>query len=245
MRTLVVLLTLLVVAGSAEQPFIAIVNLEAMRCEQDLADACSEVLRTEIINTGIFRVTERAQLDRLLEEEAFQLSALVDDSTVAELGKLVGADFVALGSLSVIGSTYTISIRFIDVETAEAALGKTETTNSESGLPDVCRRLAAALTGLPSGGTSGGGYSSEPADDAAARAELVNLNNFYYRGMATVDGVPVALVEDADGFGLCLMVGDHIAGGKVVEISPNELVVSVPGYGRRTLKVTQLPIPIY
>jgi len=146
MRTVVNLLTtLLVVAGLAEHPAIAIVDLEAKRCGQDLADACSEILRTEIINTGKFRVIERAQLARVMEEHAFQLSGLVDADTVAELGKLVGADFVALGSLSAIGETYTISLRFINVETAEATLGKTETTANESGLPDVCRRLAGEL----------------------------------------------------------------------------------------------------
>jgi outer membrane protein OmpA-like peptidoglycan-associated protein len=145
MRTVVNLLIILAVAGLAEQPAIAIVDLEAKRCGQDLADACSEILRTEIINTGKFRVIERAQLARVMEEHAFQLSGLVDADTVAELGKLVGADFVALGSLSVIGDTYTISLRFINVETAEATLGKTETTDNESGLPDVCRRLAGEL----------------------------------------------------------------------------------------------------
>jgi hypothetical protein len=63
--------------------------------------------------------------------------------------------------------------------------------------------------------------------------------------MMTVDGVPAALVEDAAGFGFSLKVGDAIAGGKVVQITPDELVISAPGYGRRTLKVTQAPIPVY
>jgi Tfp pilus assembly protein PilO len=76
-------------------------------------------------------------------------------------------------------------------------------------------------------------------------AEMANLANLYYRGMMTVDGVPTALVEDAAGFGFSLKVGDAIAGGKVVGITPEELVISAPGYGRRTLKVTQAPLPVY
>jgi len=159
MRTLIVLLALLVVAGLAEQPAIAIIDLEAKLCAKELADAVSDILRTEVIDTGQFRVIERAQLAKIIEEHSFQLSGLVDASTIAEFGKLVGADYVALGSVSVLGGTYTVTLRFINVETAEAVLGKTESTDSQSGLPDVCRRLAAALTGLPYSGT---GYGFAP-----------------------------------------------------------------------------------
>ncbi len=84
-----------------------------------------------------------------------------------------------------------------------------------------------------------------PQPGSQPTAEMANLANLYYRGMMTVDGVPAALVEDAAGFGFSLKVGDAIAGGKVVQITPEELVISAPGYGRRTLKVTQTPIPVY
>jgi len=73
-------------------------------------------------------------------------------------------------------------------------------------------------------------------------AEMANLVNLHYRGMMPVDGVPTALVEDA--FGFSLKVGDRIAGGRVVQITPEEFVISAPGYGRRTLKVTQAPLPL-
>ncbi|MCX7021255.1 MAG: hypothetical protein NTW26_03070, partial [bacterium] len=174
MRTLIILLALLVVAGLAEQPAIAIIDLEAKLCAKDLADAVSDILRTEVIDSGRFRVIERAQLAEVIKEHAFQLSGMVDESTIAEFGKLVGADYVALGSVSVLGGTYTVTLRFIDVETAEAVLGKTESTNSQSGLPDVCRRLAAALTGLPYSGTSGDDGSStatsSTGDDGSSSA---------------------------------------------------------------------------
>lgn len=83
-----------------------------------------------------------------------------------------------------------------------------------------------------------------PQPGSQPTAEMANLVNLYYRGMMTVDGEPAALVEDAAGFGFSLKIGGAIAGGKVVQITPEELVISAPGYGRRTLKVT-LPLPVY
>jgi Tol biopolymer transport system component len=189
MRTLAILLTLLAVAGLAEQPAVAIVDFEAKNCDQGIADAVSEIMRTEIIATGRFRVIERAQLARVMEEHAFQMSGLVEASTIAELGKLVGADYVAVGSVSGLGGTYTVAVRYIDVETAEAALGKTETATSESGLPDVCRRLAAALTGLPTSGSSSGDNVSSSVSSSSGRIAFASDR----------DGDWEIFVMDADG----------------------------------------------
>ncbi len=72
-------------------------------------------------------------------------------------------------------------------------------------------------------------------------AAQANLANLYYRGMFSVDGVPTALVEDAAGVGYSLKVGERIAGGQVVEITPQELVISAPGWGRRVLRVQSGP----
>ncbi|HUT99246.1 MAG TPA: CsgG/HfaB family protein [bacterium] len=187
MRTLVILLALLAVAGLAEQPAIAIVDFEAVNCDEGIAKAVGEIMRTEIIATGRFRVIERAQLAKIIEEHSFQLSGMVDASTIAEFGKLVGADYVAVGSVSRLAGTYTVAVRYIDVETAEAALGRTETADGEGMLPDVCRRLAAALTGLPYSGTSGGGYTSGTSD--AGRIAFSSLR----------DGSFEISVMDADG----------------------------------------------
>ena len=160
MRRLSLVLLITVAAAAADQPAVAIVEFEAKNCDQGIADAVGEILRTEIIDTGKFRVIERAQLERVIEEQSLQVSGLIDSSTAVEFGKLVGAEYVAVGSVTGLGGTFTVSVRYINVETAEAALGKTETVNNEDELPEVCRRLAAELTGLPYSGTSassGGG----------------------------------------------------------------------------------------
>jgi Tol biopolymer transport system component len=188
MKKVTLSLIVIVCIAAAEQPAVAIIEFEAKNCDQGIADAVGEILRTEIIATGKYRVIERAQLARVMEEHAFQLSGLVDASTVAELGKLVGADYVAVGSVSGLGGTYTMAVRFIDVETAEAALGRTETARDEAGLPDVCRRLASALTGLPYSGSST--YTgSTPSYGGGGRIAFISDR----------DGNPEIFVIDADG----------------------------------------------
>ncbi len=86
--------------------------------------------------------------------------------------------------------------------------------------------------------------SPGPQPGESPTAHSANLNNLFYRGMLSVDGVPTALVEDSAGFGFSLKVGDKIAGGKVVQITAEELIISAPGWGRRSLPVTTAPLPM-
>ncbi len=131
-------------AGSL--PTIAILDLEAVGCDSSIAIAASEILRTEIINTNEFRVIERGQLYKLIEEHSLHISGLVDVATVAEIGAIIGVEYIGIGSISRIGDTYTISIRVIDVETAEATLGKTVTINELDELASMCQEIAWELS---------------------------------------------------------------------------------------------------
>src|SRR4030042_696798 len=127
-------------------PTMAIVDLEPVGCEDVIAIAASEILRTEIINTCAFQVVERGQLYKLLEEHSLQLSGLIDDTTIAEAGAILGAEFIGVGSLSKIGNTYTLSIRVINVSTGLASLGKSVIVTNLDELASKCKELAWDLT---------------------------------------------------------------------------------------------------
>lgn len=135
-------------SSNSGKPAIAILDLEEIGSKKGTARAVSEVLRTELTDTGSFKVIERAQLDKVMKEMKFSNTEFVDPATAARFGKLVGAKYVALGSVAVLGKTYTVSMRFIDVETAESVLGKSLTVKSEDELPDVCRQMADAIAGV-------------------------------------------------------------------------------------------------
>jgi TolB-like protein len=139
--TVIVSILLAAAALCADMASVAIVDLEAINCDDGVALAVSEYLRTEISSTGGVRVIERAQLDKVMEEQAFQVSGLVDVDTAVELGKLLGVEYVGLGSVSRLGDHYTISLRFISVETAETELGETAQADDEGGLFDACTEL--------------------------------------------------------------------------------------------------------
>ena len=92
---------------------------------QEFLKSLREDVELEIVQTGRFRPLTRTDLDKLLAEIQFDNSGLVDPATAAQYGKMVGARYLVLGSITGLGtkkgSDYVanVSLRMIEVETAE------------------------------------------------------------------------------------------------------------------------------
>jgi len=96
-----------------------------------------EKISSIIVNTGGYTVLEREQIDRVLRENRFQASGLVDDSQAVEMGKLMGANLVLVCNISFMNSNYHFSFKLINVETAR--IEKQRTTQTNRGLNDLTR----------------------------------------------------------------------------------------------------------
>jgi TolB-like protein len=82
--------------------------------EIDLLDK----LTTAFYNMNRFKVIERAQLEKILNEQKLGMSGIVDVSTAAQIGKGMGVDAVVCGSIARAGNTASIDARLVDTETA-------------------------------------------------------------------------------------------------------------------------------
>ncbi len=104
---------------SFAQKTIAIAELDALGISKGEAKALTDRLRFEIHRSGDFIVIERAMMEEILKEQNFQLSGCVDDACIIEVGKLLAVENIIGGSISKVGSIFSISVRFISVETGE------------------------------------------------------------------------------------------------------------------------------
>lgn len=66
----------------------------------DSAMQAGEDVGFELERTGRFEVVEREQLQAILDEHSLNMTGLVDPATAVTIGKLAGADFVAIGSIT-------------------------------------------------------------------------------------------------------------------------------------------------
>jgi len=178
-------------AAAAEPVNLAVTDFQPLGVFPEQAVAVAEILRTELIGLPGVRVIERAQLARVMEERSLSAAGMTTGEA-AELGALTGADYIAVGSLSALGETYTLAVRLVDVSSSEAVLGETVTVGTTAELPWACRDLAKALAGAV------GAESvdvTEPEVEPTARPPQVVSLDFYRHGDYSSPATRFGLVE--------------------------------------------------
>jgi len=95
---------------------IALINFNSLSVP--FSDYVLDELTANLVNSGHLIVVDRKEIDLIRGELNFQYSGDVDDSSMQELGRMLGASFIASGSLTDIGGTYRIVIRVLNVQTA-------------------------------------------------------------------------------------------------------------------------------
>jgi hypothetical protein len=75
-------------------------------------------LYIKFINSSRYRMVDRADIDKAIQEQEFGLSGLVSDDTAARIGHLLGAEVIVFGDMPEIGSArQRLVFRALEVET--------------------------------------------------------------------------------------------------------------------------------
>ncbi|OQX87011.1 hypothetical protein B6D60_04980 [candidate division KSB1 bacterium 4484_87] len=103
-----------------ERMGIAVLPFESKGLGQEMGEInIVEQMMTTFYSTDRFKLFERTQLEKILEEQKLGMTGVIDASTAAEIGKGIGVDAIVLGSVTRAGSNIAIDARLIDTETAE------------------------------------------------------------------------------------------------------------------------------
>ncbi|HHP7235161.1 MAG TPA: FlgO family outer membrane protein, partial [Desulfobacterales bacterium] len=102
-----------------------------------------ENLIDALVNRNRFRVIERSLLDSILQEQKFSRTALVEQSTALQLGRLAAAHTIVTGSVVESRRGVEVIARMIDVETSEIL--DTEDVYSETRDWESLQTLAEGL----------------------------------------------------------------------------------------------------
>jgi len=126
---------------------IALLSLTAMAQDRKVAvfdpagnvDAhLKEIVREEIsaiiVNAGGYTVLERQLINKVLEENRFQMGILFDDSQAAEMAKLMGANLVFVSNITPMGSNFYISCKLIE---PTGRIDKQRTAQTQRGTNDL------------------------------------------------------------------------------------------------------------
>ncbi|MCP8900393.1 CsgG/HfaB family protein [Gilvimarinus xylanilyticus] len=132
-----ILLALVLVPASWAAPRIAVVDFEnkSQHGGWELGRGAADMLTTSLVKGTEFDIYERDQLNAVLDEQDLGQSGRMDVSTAAQIGKLIGVEYIVTGAVTEYGDSRsggggggvhvgkkgyyaTVDIRLVDVNTA-------------------------------------------------------------------------------------------------------------------------------
>ena len=113
---------------------IAVFDLENNGLKDSEVRILSDRLQSELVKVGDYTVVERKKIEKVFEEQKFQMSGCVEECLI-EIGMLLGAKEIVIGSVGRFGSTYTISARLVNATSGEMI--RSSDFDSEGGIEQL------------------------------------------------------------------------------------------------------------
>ena len=121
----------------------------------------AQMLTTDLHGAGGATLVERQQLQAVMTELELGHQAVVDKATAAKLGKLVGAEFLVLGSYFEMAGTLRVDARLVRVETGEVVASHGANGGVASFI-DIERQVAEQLRGAVASAIPGTAPAERP-----------------------------------------------------------------------------------
>ena len=125
---------------------LAVIDFQAKGVSQIIASAVSDIIRSEMVDTGRFIVVERNQMDAILKEHEFQQTGCTDSDCAVQVGKMVSANKVLIGEVNQLGSSTLLTVRIVDVEKNIAEYSSSERAASLNDMEKAGKSLVQKLT---------------------------------------------------------------------------------------------------
>ncbi len=125
-----------------EKQRMAIFSIKPINTSNEVATAFLMSLSSELTNSEKIVNIERSDIEKVFKEQALQLSGCTSTECTAQVGRILGADKILIGSISKVGGSYLISVRAVDVTLGSIVfeIGPVEAKNSHE-FPNVARKI--------------------------------------------------------------------------------------------------------
>jgi len=109
---------------------IAVLDLDANGISESEARSLSNSLSLQVsrvissekykdTSNIIYTVVERSQMDKVFDQFEIQNTGCTDLSCAVEFGKMLSVERIIIGSVGLVGETFTLNTSIVDVETAQ------------------------------------------------------------------------------------------------------------------------------
>ncbi len=128
---------------------IAIIPFTAINISESNARTITGLFETALVKTNIYTIIEQSHIEEILESQKISLSGFTDNKYEIELGKLLSAEQIFLGELSIIENEYVLNIKIVDITTGRNVNSENIKTDSLSLITKNIEQIAYKIAGLP------------------------------------------------------------------------------------------------
>ena len=165
---------------------IVILNIQSEY--NNLSEYIIDELIANAVNDKVFSVVDRAQLEAIRTELNFQLSGEVSDDSALSIGKFLGAQTIVSGSLGELGNRHRMTIRALNVETAQVQGQFNRNITTSQTITSLKR--GGRYSGASYGNASTGGRTVNSGSTAPTAELQAGTYTFIPRIQATRNGIP-------------------------------------------------------
>jgi len=129
---------------------LAVLNLSYNNVDSSIARSATIMLENQLFKSPYIKLLERNQIDKIVDELDLQRSGLTVSMAI-EIGKVIEAELIILGSVDKLGNELHITARLVDVSSGQIiGIRKITCTNaSATSIIDMTNRLAPAIAKMP------------------------------------------------------------------------------------------------
>ncbi len=139
---------------ATEKPVVAVFyfKINANITEFDyLSEAICEMFITDLSQSEEITVVEREKLEKILKEQKLSISDFTDETNAIKVGRLINADRIVIGSLTVIETKFRLDARLLDVETGKVIAAEKSQCSSKHYIFDMVDETALRIIRKVSG----------------------------------------------------------------------------------------------
>lgn len=143
-----------------QRELMAVLDLDIIGSTKEQGAVLTNQLRSELLKTGRWTMINRAELDKIMSEQALQQQVCTEPACAVRVGRLLGVRKIVTGQVTKVTDTlWQLSVALTDVETGE--IKRQEVVNHAgdfsslflSGMANLAQRLSATEQELASGVT--------------------------------------------------------------------------------------------
>lgn len=127
------------------QERIAVVDFKAgAGVPQGDTEGVSAIFTTYFADPDLFIMVERSQIDQVIQEQGFQMTALTNEDVV-RIGRILNLQKMVIGDITIVSGQYNVDVRVIDIESGAVCATNGATWVRGSSYRELMRNLANNL----------------------------------------------------------------------------------------------------